>query len=546
MSLLFKVICSSACSSTHHWLAMDAIGLLKGPNADLWRNLFLRHYEAYLSGAKAPDNRFKDFKNHVLHVDEGFWGGAAAATRGWYDRTVVALRAQAWSDAAFAAGVLSHYYSDPLMPFHTAQSEEEGAVHRAAEWSIACAYQELRQIVEDAGMCPEVDIADGADWLEQMVRRGAVSSQRHYHVVIGHYNLAKGVKDPPAGLDQEIKDRIAQCLGEATRGLARILERAFQEAAVVPPAVSLSLETFLAALKIPVRWVTKKMADAKERALIERIYAEVRQTGKVIANLPEDDKLVRLLHAEEVLKVPLADLDGQAARPTGQQYGTAAPKQPASGQRRLAPIQPLPVASTTTAGGKPMKSATSRVSAGEPAMPASPPPPVDQPIRAISAPSTISGRGQPSTPARALRFYLDLQSPVEDAPSIGPKTAERFHAIGVRTVGELLAAEASTTAKRLGVRWLDAATIRDIQAQASLVCRVPKLRGHDAQMLVACGVTEPESLADMNPAALLARVEPFLDTTAGQRILRSSPKPDLAEVTDWITWAAQARTLKAA
>src|SRR5262245_59529730 len=68
MALLFRVIFSTACSSTHHKLALDALRHLRGPETEAWTNLFLKHYETYLEGSKAPDNTFKDFKNHVLHV----------------------------------------------------------------------------------------------------------------------------------------------------------------------------------------------------------------------------------------------------------------------------------------------------------------------------------------------------------------------------------------------------------------------------------------------------------------------------------------------
>src|SRR5262249_41043919 len=138
VSMLWKVIVASACRSTHHYLAMDALRCLRGPNTDLWQNFFLKNYESYLSGAKAPDDQFKDFKNHVLHVSDNFWGGALSATQLWYDRTVLAMRKGYWSDVAYSAGVLSHYFTDPHMPFHTGQTEEEGKVHRAAEWSITC------------------------------------------------------------------------------------------------------------------------------------------------------------------------------------------------------------------------------------------------------------------------------------------------------------------------------------------------------------------------------------------------------------------------
>jgi len=145
-----------------------------------------------------------------------------------------------------------------------------------------------------------------------------------------------------------------------------------------------------------------------------------------------------------------------------------------------------------------------------------------------------------------LRFYLELTDPIEQAPSIGPRTAERLTAIGLGTVADLVQADPAAAAARLKRRSVDAQVIRIWQQQAVLVCRVPWLRGHDAQILVACGVTDPEVLAKLEPATLWQTVGPFVQTDEAQRMLRSSKTPDLAEVTQWIQWAGRARTLRAA
>ena len=81
------------------------------------------------------------------------------------------------------------------------------------------------------------------------------------------------------------------------------------------------------------------------------------------------------------------------------------------------------------------------------------------------------------------------------------------------------------------------------QRQTQLVCRIPNLRGHDAQILVACGVRAPDQLAEADPAELLSRVQRLVRTPEGKRILRNSPAPDLEEVTAWVRWAQKARQL---
>jgi predicted flap endonuclease-1-like 5' DNA nuclease len=145
-----------------------------------------------------------------------------------------------------------------------------------------------------------------------------------------------------------------------------------------------------------------------------------------------------------------------------------------------------------------------------------------------------------------LKFYLDLSDHIEAAPSIGPKAAERFEKIGVYTVTDFLKQTADSMADKINYKRFTADLIRQWQHQARLICRIPNLRGHDAQLLVACGITEPEELATMQPPNLLDIIGPFSETKEGLKIIRNGKKPDLAEITDWISWAEETRSLQAA
>lgn len=153
---------------------------------------------------------------------------------------------------------------------------------------------------------------------------------------------------------------------------------------------------------------------------------------------------------------------------------------------------------------------------------------------------------QVAKPAKPLKFYLDLEDHIEAAPSIGPKTAERFEAVGVVTVADFLRQTAESMATKIDYKRITASIIRQWQHQARLICRVPFLRGHDSQLLVACGITEPEDLSVMHPEKLFNVIGPFSDTKEGLKIIRSGKKPDLAEIKDWISWAQQTRSLQAA
>lgn len=147
---------------------------------------------------------------------------------------------------------------------------------------------------------------------------------------------------------------------------------------------------------------------------------------------------------------------------------------------------------------------------------------------------------------RDLRFFLSRSSDIEAAPSIGPKTAESLRQLGVLTVNDLLQIRPEKLAQQLNRRRITADVIELWQSQSRLMCQVPELRGHDVQLLVACGVTDPEDLASRRPNDLLALIVPFAESKEGARIIRSGPKPDLNEIREWIRWAASARSFRAA
>ena len=151
-----------------------------------------------------------------------------------------------------------------------------------------------------------------------------------------------------------------------------------------------------------------------------------------------------------------------------------------------------------------------------------------------------------STSSQKLRFYLDLTDHIEAAPSIGPKTGARFEAIGVYTIADFLKMTAESLAEKLDYKRLNAKLLRQWQHQARLVCRIPNLRGHDAQLLVGCEIFEAEEVASMRPESLFAKIAPFSNTKEGLKIIRNGKKPDLAEITDWISFAQHNRSLRAA
>ncbi|HUG70852.1 MAG TPA: DUF4332 domain-containing protein [Pirellulaceae bacterium] len=144
------------------------------------------------------------------------------------------------------------------------------------------------------------------------------------------------------------------------------------------------------------------------------------------------------------------------------------------------------------------------------------------------------------------KFYLGREHSVVDAPSIGARTAERLEAIGIHTVSDFLKADPQSISKQLEVKRFTPQVVTQWQQQTELACRVPQLRGHDAQILVALDITNVEELAACDPQALWTLVEPFVETKEGKRIIRNGKTPDLQEVIDWVQWAQASRQLTAA
>lgn len=643
MHLLFDILYAAHANGTHHKLAMDALNHLPAENSERRRNILLKHYEPYLRGSKDPDKKFRDFRNHVLHPAQNFWGGAPKAARKWYDLLVESIRSQKWKEVAYNAGVLSHYYSDPIMPFHTGSSEAENNIHRAAEWSISCSYDRLRATAELRGL-PPVRMPSGTDWLEQMVRDGATRSHAHYQTLIDHYNFKQGRRNPPRGLDVVCRDVASEMIGYAINGFAKILNRAFDEAAHDPPYVLLALETVFATIEIPSQWVTQRMENKKEAELVRQMFREYQKTGKVERTLPDDVRTVRdELEADmnpdkpreeeggrplyEVPQLPEVSLSSlklvgtrtpkpkptRSAKPAPEETPKEQPKPRVSiplpniedepnprqtkseptppeidqrEQPRQKPSQPSQPIETRQPEPKHPEPKPREDTSDEPAEfhPAkgvtirpklSPDTHIPEEEEEDTDPIPVKRReskppepvatepGVPSTPPtesrreraiedrkpiedKPLKFYLDWNDAVVDAPSIGNKTAKRLGGVGIQTVAQLVTADAKTVAPKLKAKHITPKLFAQWQAQAELAYRIPMLRGHDAQLLTSCGYETPEDVAGASARQLLEEVSEFAETSDGQRIIRSSDPPDLEEVTNWIAWAKQARRSQAA
>lgn len=571
MSALFRIIYAAHANGTHHKIALDALNHLGRGDAEAWRRMVLKHVGKYLQGSKDPDNVFKDFKNHVLHVSDNYWGGAPEKVEEWYGKTVSALRAGQWEEAAYSAGVLSHYYSDPIMPFHTGQTEAENAIHRAAEWSINRSYDALRRQGEERHADVEAPVPEGANWLKEYVCDGAEYSHRYYEKLIAHYDITRGSVRPEDGLDSVGRTIVAELLMYAAEGFGNVLDRAISEAGIAAPEVNLSLDTIIATLQIPQKWIEKKLSNAEDRKLVQAMYDELKLTGKVDATLSEDDRTIRDLHAAEIL----------------------APKRAVQAKQRASRVTEKPLAQADTAEDlprrvEPIKPASQTpktlVLPLPPALPDAAPPekkdvvipnvaqnhgplpkaqtldqhssrPVQEPLEtvkaehavahhdeqaAIAAPGTEVRPLSPATPTDSRRSYLAKSDDLEAAPSIGPKMAQKFAELGITTVGEFLGQDPHAMAELLDDNRIDAETLVDWQDQAQLVIDIPGLRGTHAQLLVGAGYRTAEAVADAAAVELSADVLKFAATSEGKRILRDGNAPDLEKIKSWVDFARNA------
>ena len=524
MTLLFRVLYAAHAKGTHHKLALDGLQHLDCEAAEAWRRMFLKHATVYLQGSKAPDDEFKDFKNHVLHVRDDFWGGAPGKARSWYMHLVEALQRHDWPTAVYCAGVLSHYVTDPIQPFHTAQSEAENNIHRAAEWSISRSYDDLKALAAREFQPSVVAISTEPNWLEVLICDCATRANQHYEKLIAHYDIHRGVVDPPSGLDLVSRRIVAELLALAATVHGAVLTRAINEANVPRPDVSLTLESIVATLQIPAKVIAKKLTDREDRRLIERMYDELRATGTVEKNLPEDDRAVRDLHALEVLahrKAPDAAAKFVFHPPKKVETTVERKKRsldeasakPAVSVPQVLPFR-APVAQTIKQQAKP-----------EPAKPKASVPPVA---------SGGLGRMLKTLAEDGPKIYLTLEQDVVDAPSIGPKTAERLNAAGIDCVDDLLKAHPIALAARLDDRHITEQTITDWQDQARLVCTIPGLRGAGAQLLVGAGYRTAETMAEADAAELCAAVLAFATGSDGQRALRDGTPPDIEKIKAWV------------
>lgn len=298
MDTIVAILRAAHCKSTHHYFAIDSLYEVPSERGRSLADLLLANYSDYLKGAKDPDNVFKDFENHVLHVRDGYWGGAAKTAEKWLERCFKLLSAGNWKDASYAIGVLSHYFTDPFMPLHTAQLPRETIVHRPLEWSVCCSYQSIYKIACEDSQLESFAIASGSNWMTDGVLRGATMANQYYEPLIDDYDMKESSRHPELALGSDSKGFLARIFTWVLTGWGGVIDRIANESTVLLPNSSLLLPTLLAGVQMPMKRIVAAIESTEQRREVEKILDEYQRTGNVVRNVSQEQLIVRKVRKE--------------------------------------------------------------------------------------------------------------------------------------------------------------------------------------------------------------------------------------------------------
>lgn len=483
---LLAILRGVHCSSTHHRFALDALPLVQTSSGRRLVQVLLRHHKRYLTGATDPDTRFRDFQNHVIHVKDGYWGGAPRMAHKWYDRMQRYLRTNRFSDAAHAAGVLSHYFTDPFQPLHTEHCELERVLHRPIEQSIYRAYSEIYRIWRQGDMKVVFQLSNQVGWLGDSMLHGSRYANRNYSELLREYDLMSAVDNPQAGLNLNARESLAELFGLAITGWARVLERAADEAerdrGNMIPAQLNSPAILTSMVRGPFKLVQRTLGHRREQREVVSMIDEYASRGKLIRRVPAE---VDIVHRVAAIYRKEKQWQYQASH------------------------RETRVSVNWTNGS-------------------------NQGIRhqrAISVGPMQNVTEQQVTESWVADF-------ISTDPSIGANLTERLVEVGVNHLEDLLHCSPNDLAERMNLDQVTAEVITQWQNQASLMVRVKGLGKQAARLLVAAGYTSAESIS-LAPRASLHRELRLVAANLGDEPLpQRSRYPRHSEINSWIALAS--------
>lgn len=547
MDAIVAILRAAHCKSTHHYFAIDALHEVPSSRGQSLSNLLLANYADYLKGAKDPDNVFKDFENHVLHVRDGYWGGAAKTAEKWLEQSNRMLSAGNWKEAAYAIGVLSHYFSDPFMPLHTAQSPRETIVHRPLEWSVCCSYQSIFKMACEDSQLESFPIGSASNWLTDSILRGATMANRYYEPLMDDYDMKESGRHPELALGSDSRKTLAMIFTWVLTGWGSVIDRIANEASVKLPNTSLAVPTLLAGLQMPVKKIVAGIESAEQKREVEKILDEFNRTGNVVRNVSPEQRTVQKVRKERPELRPEPSVVERAvtselmqvqtkpkAAPEPNKPKTVAPVRsfntaiqqpdlPRSNPEPAKTTQPAPI--IQPAPITPTRPKVDPIHAAEPILQKP-----EKPAREVVKPSPEITASEKTT----KRTKLTFDSPIVDAPAIGPKTAARLEAIGLTTVRDLLSHDADSISAELQTKWITPRIVDQWQDQARLACQIERLSAAGSGLLILAGIRTAEELVKLRPAEAHAMIHAAAQTSEGQRLLREQEPPPLKTIERWI------------
>ena len=554
MDAIVAILRAAHCKSTHHYFAIDALHEVPSARGKTLADMLLANYGDYLKGAKDPDNVFKDFENHVLHVRDGYWGGAAKTAEKWLEQTKKMLSAGNWKEASYAIGVLSHYFTDPFMPLHTAQSPRETIVHRPLEWSVCRSYQSIFKMACEDSLLESFPIGTASNWLTDSILRGATMANRYYEPLMDDYDMKESGRHPELALGADSRKILAMIFTWVLTGWGSVIDRIANEASGALPNSSLAIPTLLAGLQMPAKKIVAAIESADQRREVEKILDEFNRTGNVVRNVSLEQKTVQTVRKERpelrlepsiVQRSVSSELMRESAKPKEAPV-IANPKAMAPARaintaihhpdvsptkQKLAKIlKPVPVLQPT-----PIIQASPPIERIEHAAPVLPKP--AKPVREVAKQVPEIAESEKTT----KRSKLTLDCPIVDAPAIGPKTAARLEAIGLATVRDLLSHDANRISAELQTKWITPPIVDQWQDQARLACQIERLSAAGSGLLIMAGIRTADELIKLRPAEAYTMVHTAAQTSEGQRLLRDQEPPPLKTVERWIDAARSSR-----
>ena len=315
MNRLHAIIRKTHCLGTHHRFAIDALPMVQSDAGKRLTAWLLYYHHSYLRGAIDPDERFRDYHNHVLHARDGYWGGAPRVAQQWYDRLQKYLRAERFSDAAHAAGVLSHYVADVIQPLHTISSDREALIHRPMEWSIDQCYDRILQTYYDEDMQVVLQLSDRPGWLGALMLHAARFANQRSDMLVRRYQFQEGVRNPCDGFDDRSVTCLAELFGLTLTSWAQVLQRAAADSESYTgypiPECQFGWAMIDATLRLPIVLWKRQSRCRVEAASVKALAEEYFRTGKLTQWLPAEVDIKRrviAIHDDE--KRPRGDHSG--------------------------------------------------------------------------------------------------------------------------------------------------------------------------------------------------------------------------------------------